>query len=301
MEITHYPVLLKEVIQSFESLRGKKDLFFLDCTAGEGGHSLAILNEFPDSRILLNDRDSVMLERSKIRLQDFKSRCFFLEGLFSEIDKSIFEEIETNSFDGILLDFGISTFHLKDSERGFSFKNNEFLDMRLSIEQKLTAYEVINKYSSVKLNEIFRKYGEENWTLKIVDKILLDRKKTPIKTTLDLAKLVESVIPRKFWPDKTHPSFRVFQALRIEVNSELDSIQNALHKLPTLLSPNGILSAISFHSLEDRIVKNTFKELEKDSHFKVLTKKPIVPSDEEIELNFPSRSAKLRILSSVHE
>jgi 16S rRNA (cytosine1402-N4)-methyltransferase len=295
----HIPVLPEEVLISFGSISKDKKSFFLDCTAGEGGHSKLILENFPKAKILLNDRDYVMLEKAKERVNEFSDRVFFREGIFSEITESTLEEFEIEKFDAILIDFGISTFHLKESERGFSFKKDEFLDMRLSHGQKLTAFEVVNEYSSRKLTQIFREYGEENWTLKIVDKLIESRRKKKLETTFELAKLVECVIPRKFWQAKTHPSFRIFQAIRIEVNNELEHIKKALVNLPKLLNNNGILSVISFHSLEDRIAKNSFKELERTDKFEIITKKPIYPSSEEVEKNFASRSARLRILKAL--
>jgi 16S rRNA (cytosine1402-N4)-methyltransferase len=297
---THIPVLPKEILDYFHEIGTKENLFFLDGTAGEGGHSELILKEFANAKLILNDRDSIMLARASNRLANFSERIFPLEGNFSEItEDDIISKIGNNKIDGILLDLGISTFHLIGSERGFSFKNEEYLDMRLDESTKLTAFEVLNKYKAEKLSQIFREYGEENWTKKIVEKILLVRKKNPIRTTVDLAKLVESVIPRKFWPDRTHPSFRVFQAIRIEVNNELGHIRKGLESLGNLLNPGGILCVISFHSLEDRIVKQVFKERDSTGMFEILTKKPIVPSDEEIKANPSSRSAKLRVLKAL--
>ncbi len=297
---THIPVLPNEILEYFHEIENKENPIFLDGTAGEGGHSELLLKEFPQAKLILNDRDSIMLGRASARLEAFSGRFFPLEGNFSEVStEDIQERIGQDKVDGILLDLGISTFHLTSSERGFSFKNEEYLDMRLDETSKLTAFEVLNKYKAEKLSQIFREYGEENWTKKIVEKILLVRKKNPIRTTLDLAKLVESVIPRKFWPDKTHPSFRVFQAVRIEVNNELGHIREGLENLANLLNQGGILCVISFHSLEDRIVKQVFKEISKDERFSVLTKKPIITNDEEIKLNPSSRSAKLRVLKAI--
>ena len=297
---THIPVLPKEILEYFHLIENQTNPVFLDGTAGERGHSELILKEFPSAKLILNDRDSIMLTRASERLKNFSGRFFPLEGNFSDVSTTEIEErIGFPKVDGILLDLGISTFHLTSSERGFSFKNEEYLDMRLDENGKLTAFEVLNKYKAEKLSQIFREYGEENWTKKIVEKILLVRKKNPIRTTLDLAKLVESVIPRKFWPDKTHPSFRVFQAVRIEVNNELGHIKSGIENLSSLLNSGGILCVISFHSLEDRIVKQVFKEKMRDGLFSILTKKPITPTEEEIKVNPSSRSAKLRVLKAL--
>lgn len=296
---THIPVLPKEILEYFHQIENLENPIFLDGTAGEGGHGELILKEFATAKLILNDRDPAMLARASQRLSSYSERFFPIEGNFSDINaKDLKEKFGFFKFDGILLDLGISTFHLVGSDRGFSFKKDEYLDMRLDENSKLTAFEVLNKYKAEKLSQIFREYGEENWTKKIVEKILLVRKKNPIRTTLDLAKLVESVIPRKFWPDKTHPSFRVFQAVRIEVNHELEHIKKGLENLSHLLNSGGILCVISFHSLEDRIVKQAFKEKQRCEMFRIITKKPVTTGEEEIKSNPSSRSAKLRVLKA---
>ncbi len=290
----------EEIISYFTELGRENEIRFIDGTAGEGGHTQILLEHFPNSKVLLNDRDSIMLERASERLKKYLDRVFLREGNFSEIlSKDIEEAFQTQKVNGILLDLGISTFHLIGRERGFSFKTNENLDMRLDESGRLTAFDVVNKYKAEKLSQIFREYGEENWTKKIVEKIVLVRRKKPIQTTQELAKIVESVIPRKFWPDKTHPSFRIFQAIRIEVNDELGHIKKGLEALLNLLDKDGIFCVISFHSLEDRIVKQVFREKSKDGKFEILTKKPILPKEEEIKQNPSSRSAKLRVIKAL--
>jgi 16S rRNA (cytosine1402-N4)-methyltransferase len=288
----HIPILKDEIIQFFQSTSKS---CFLDGTAGEGGHSYAILESFPDAKVVLLDRDPVMLDRALNRTHSFASTRWALLSNFSELDRKDLPEEFQFGLDGILLDFGISMFHLKKSGRGFSFIGEEELDMRLQPEISKTASSILNTYKEDRLYQIFKEYGEENWSKKIVEAILTRRKRNPLKTTQDLAKLVESVIPRKFWPPKAHPSFRIFQALRIEVNDELSHIEIGLKRLIPLLKENGIICCISFHSLEDRIVKTVFKQFSIQKELELITKKPILPTEIEILKNPAARSAKLRV------
>ncbi|MDX1960719.1 MAG: 16S rRNA (cytosine(1402)-N(4))-methyltransferase RsmH [Leptospiraceae bacterium] len=293
----HIPVLVEEILEQFHKI-GKEEILFLDGTAGEGGHSEKILVEFPKSKLILLDRDPIMLERAMTRLEQFKNRIIPLNKNFSEFS---IDDIPPNAqtIDGILLDLGISTYHIKSSERGFSFQENSVLDMRLNGEGDLDARKVVNKYPKEKLLKIFLEYGEENWSKKIVEVLVSERRRKRIETTQDLNKIVEMSIPRKFWPEKVHPAFRIFQAIRIEVNQELKHIEVGLNNLKNFLSKNGIFAVISFHSLEDRIVKNIWKELSKTNEFQILTPKPIAASETEIAKNLASRSAKLRVLQKL--
>lgn len=293
----HLPVLLNEVLDFFSSLKGD-NLVFLDGTVGEGGHSLAILEKFPNSQLIALDRDLEILERSKKRLSPFRERVFFFNKNFSEFSKEDLSYLGFASLNGILLDFGISTYHIQSSKRGFSFQREENLDMRLS-QDSIPVSNILNTYSEKDLERIFLEYGEENWSRKIAQKIVEFRKQKKIQTTTELNRIVEETIPRKFWPPRVHPAFRIYQALRIESNSELEHIQKAFLSLPFLLSQNGILVAISFHSLEDRIVKQSTKQLAKTNRFVILTKKPIQPQDFEIKQNPASRSARLRAIMAV--
>ena len=293
----HIPVLLSEVLNFFESLKVENSLF-LDGTVGEGGHSFAILEKFPNSKVIALDRDLEMLERARRRLFPFSSRVFFFHKNFSEFQKEDLFSLGFSQLNGILLDFGISTYHIRSSGRGFSFQKNENLDMRLS-ETSIPVSYILNTYSEKELEKIFLEYGEENWSRKIAKKIVEFRKQKKIQTTMDLNKIVEDSIPKKFWPPKVHPSFRIYQALRIKSNSELEHIQRAFLNLPFLLSKNGILLAISFHSLEDRIVKQSTKQLAKTNRFVTLTKKPVQPQNLEILQNPASRSARLRAIMAV--
>jgi 16S rRNA (cytosine1402-N4)-methyltransferase len=297
LDPVHIPVLKTEILNYFSQIQGE-NLIFLDGTAGEAGHSLAILENIPNSRVLLVDRDEFMLERAKRRLANFQGRFFPLLSNFSEIDQESLAELQIEKLDGILLDFGISTFHIKNSDRGFSFQSDEPLDMRLSPSKK-TAADILRTYDEKHLEQIFLNYGEENWSRKIAANIVETRRQNPILRTKDLNQLIEKTIPRKFWPPKVHPAFRIYQALRIEVNGELDHIKIALENLPKLLNHSGILQAISFHSLEDRITKQTLKQLAESGDYRILTKKPISATDEEIKMNPASRSAKLRVLEAV--
>ncbi|PJZ69391.1 16S rRNA (cytosine(1402)-N(4))-methyltransferase [Leptospira perolatii] len=298
MEPVHYSVLYREILSFFQEVFSKdQELLFLDGTAGEGGHSLHLLEQFPNSKVVLLDRDLVMLNRAMTRLNSFRDRIIPIEANFSEVGPEFLTKHGvTNRPDGIVLDLGISTFHLLHAGRGFSFRENEPLDMRLSREGGISAEDVVNTYPDRALSKIFYEYGEERWTKKIVEAILEKRRHGRISYTGDLAQLVSRVIPRKFWPPGRHPATRVFQALRIEVNQELIHLEVGLDHLMELLAVGGRLQVISFHSLEDRIVKNKFRDYAKEHQAKVVTKKPILPSEEEMKENQASRSAKLRVL-----
>jgi 16S rRNA (cytosine1402-N4)-methyltransferase len=288
----HIPILKEEIINYFKTT---PHTFLLDGTAGEGGHSNAILEIFQTSKLVILDRDPVMLERALLRNKSYRDRIIGINVNFSEFSISSMPPEYQSGFDCILLDFGISMYHLKKSGKGFSFIGEEFLDMRLSPDSEKTAQYILNFYKEDKLLKIFLEYGEENWSKKIVEGIVTKRRKYPFTTTKELASLIEAIIPRKFWPPKAHPAFRIFQALRIEVNDELSHIEKGLVNLIPLLKENGIICCISFHSLEDRIVKTVFKQLDKDKELEILTKKPILPSEIEIFNNPAARSAKLRV------
>lgn len=292
----HIPILKDEIINFF---RDTPQTYFLDGTAGEGGHSKAILETFHSSKLVTLDRDPIMLERALLRNKSFGDRVIGLNVNFSEFSlTSVPLEFQTG-FDCILLDFGISMYHLKKSGRGFSFMGEEFLDMRLTPDSDKTAQNILNFYKEEKLLKLFLEYGEENWSKKIVEGIVTKRRKHPFTTTKELASLIEAIIPRKFWPPKAHPAFRIFQALRIEVNDELIHIEKGLVNLVPLLKENGIICCISFHSLEDRIVKTVFKQLGINKELEILTKKPILPSEIEILNNPAARSAKLRVARKI--
>ncbi|TGK06383.1 16S rRNA (cytosine(1402)-N(4))-methyltransferase RsmH [Leptospira fletcheri] len=301
LESVHYSVLYREILFYFqEAFSPESEFLFLDGTAGEGGHSLLLLRNFPNSKLILLDRDATMLKRAESRLAEFSDRILSVEANFSEVDSDFLRKIGADrNPDGILLDLGISTFHLLHAGRGFSFREDEPLDMRLSSGGGISAEDVINTYPEKILSKIFYEYGEERWTKKIVEAILERRRHGRIAYTGELAQLVSRVIPRKFWPPGRHPATRVFQALRIEVNQELMHIEFGIGKLLEVLAEGGRFQVISFHSLEDRIVKNQFRDYARSHSAKLVTKKPILPTEEEVRENAASRSAKLRVIDKL--
>lgn len=286
MRPMHKPVLLEEVI----NFLNVKDGIYVDCTLGLGGHSEKILQILNGRGKLIGlERDEAALEIAKGRLKDF-SNCYLFHANFLELN-DVLKSLNIDKITGgVLLDLGVSSIQLDNPDRGFSFKNNASLDMRMDKNESLTAFKVVNNYRENELADLIYKYGEERYSRKIARLIVETRSKIgSIKTTNELASLVLKCYPKRYF--KTHPATRTFQALRIEVNKELESLDKFLCFIPELLLPNSRLCVISFHSLEDRIVKNFLKNNDK---FNVLTKKPIVPSQDEIEKNIRARSAKLR-------
>ena len=280
----HKPVLLEEAV---DLLLGGGGKIFVDCTVGLGGHARKILEKNPEAFLIGIDRDPYALEIAKENLKEFDGRFSLYKANYSDFDLVLKEE-GIALVDGFLFDLGVSMYQLK-SPRGFSFQRDDPLDMRMDPEDRITAYDVVNRYSEKELERIIREYGEEKKARAIAKAIVLQRSKKPIETTKELVDVILSVLKRR---GKIHPATKVFQAIRIEVNRELEHLKIALEKVPTYLRSGGRLVVISFHSLEDRIVKKFFKE---HSHqFKILTKKPITPKREEVMQNPASRSAKLR-------
>ena len=276
-----------------------------DCTLGEGGHSELLLNMFPDLTVTGFERDSGILEKAKERLACFGDRISFVNGNFSSIADH-FEGIKKPDY--ILYDFGISSYHFEKSGKGFSFSTDEPLDMSLD-GTGLTAWHVINKYPQRELERVFKEYGEENWAAHIAKIIVERRALEPVDTTAQLANIVLAAIPKHFHVKNIHPATRIFQGVRIEVNGELQAIEAGLKGGFKVLENDGVMMAISFHSLEDRIVKNFFRRMkdgclctQEPQHcmcsnkpfMKLLTKKPVDPDDDEVAWNYRSRSAKLR-------
>jgi 16S rRNA (cytosine1402-N4)-methyltransferase len=294
MEIKHIPVLLEETVNLLTSNGGK---IYVDATVGLGGHSYEILKRNPKVYLIGIDKDPNALEIAEERLKDFEGRFALYQADYKDIDEVLKAE-GIDKVDGILMDLGVSMLQLKTPERGFSFNEDAPLDMRMNPEQKLTAYDVVNKYKEKDLARIIKEYGEERFAYRIAKAIAEYRRKKPIETTKELAEIVERAVPKGFYK-KIHPATKTFQAIRIEVNKELEHLKEALIKLPTLLNPGGRIAVISFHSLEDRIVKHTLRYFEKEGTLKVLTKKPITPSEEEIKRNPASRSAKLRVAEKI--
>jgi 16S rRNA (cytosine1402-N4)-methyltransferase len=281
---SHIPVLGKEIITG---LNIKENGHYLDTTVGGGGHSRLILSAVPNTKITAIDRDEDALMAAKNNLAEYGNRVEFVRSNFAEY------EFPQNTFDGIIADLGVSSYHLDNPERGFSFRYEAELDMRMDRRQSLTAAEAINHWDEVELANVFFKYGEERLSRRIARRIV---EKRPFHTTTELAEAISYSVPRKYRYGRIHPATRVFQALRIAINDELKSLETLLEKAPNALVEGGKIAIVSFHSLEDRIVKHSFKD---SDLLKVLTKKPIIAQEEEIKNNPRARSAKLRIAESV--
>ena len=292
-DLSHFPVMVKEIV-SF--IKPKDNGIYLDCTFGQGGYTKEIFKISEKANVIAIDQDS----DSKIFVEEvskkFKKNFFFFCNKFSEID-TVLKKIGKEHLDGILLDLGMSNTQLNNPSRGFSFEKDGPLDMRMDFKNnKLTAKEIINNYSEKDLANIFYYYGEERNSRKIARQIINSRSKKTINTTSELSKIIKKVNFDKF----KNPSTRVFQALRIYVNDELNELESFLNKSTNILKKNGRIAIIAFHSLEDRIVKNFIKKQSKQSgQLKIITKKPVVPSLSELEINARSRSAKLRVAEKV--
>jgi 16S rRNA (cytosine1402-N4)-methyltransferase len=292
MRLHHSPVLVQEVT---EYLKCQSGGIYVDCTIGGGGHAEQILKASkPDGRLVGLDRDPVSVEHAKRYTAVFGDRVSIHHENFTRLD-SVLDKEEIHSVDGILLDLGLSSTQLEDPKRGFSFLKTGPLDMRMDQTKGWPASDLINRLDEDELTKIFREFGEERWAVRISRLIVRSRKEHPIDSTGELSALILRAIPRRYQRQKIHPATRVFQALRIAVNDELTALQETLHVALRRLKPFGRLCVISFHSLEDRIVKHTFRAWEKDGHVKVITKRPIIASAEERMRNPRSRSAKLRV------
>ncbi len=290
----HIPVLKNEVLKY---LGPKPNENFIDCTIDGGGHGLAILKAIqPKGRLLGIDQDEEIIRRLKLKVQKSKVKNNLVLVCDNFVNlKEIVKEKKFKKVSGILFDLGMSTWHLRESGRGFSFMKEESLDMRYSPKyQKTTATEIINRWPPKEIERILKEYGEEKFSKRIVKEIIRERKESLIKTTSQLVAIVKKVVPGWYRRGRIHPATKTFQALRIAVNSELTNLEKTLPRALEILEAEGKLVVISFHSLEDRIVKNFLKEKTKEKRVRILTKKPIRPSREEIKLNPSSRSAKLR-------
>ncbi len=289
----HIPVLLEEVL---EGLSLEKATSILDGTCGEGGHSSEIASRKRDDAILICvDKDKDVLEIAKKRLEKFKNVFFIHEG-FENIDV-ISVESGIAKFDGVLLDLGMSMYHIKNKLKGFSFDSEAPLFMTYSKSDKVkyTAFDVINRFDRKTLANIIFKYGEEPFSRKIADVIVEYRKHKKIETPKELADLIKKALGKSYYKKNVHPATKTFMAIRIFVNDELGMISKFLAKIPDFMEKNGRLCIITFHSIEDRLVKKKMKEYEKSGMFRMVTKKPIIPSEEETKINPSSRSAKLRV------
>ena len=312
MDRHHIPVLCHEVI---DFLKPKPDGIYIDGTVGLGGHSAAILeNSVPDGRVIGIDLDVEALAIAKGRLHDFEGRYALINGNFAEMDV-LLERHSVHAVDGILFDLGVSSLQLDTPHRGFSFNHTGPLDMRMNVgpkldsaaEAALTAMNVVNDSPMDVLTDIFKQYGEERFAKRIAGRVVRARQQGPIKTTTQLAEIVKQTVPQK--ASKVHPATRIFQALRIHVNAELENLVSGLDVAISLLKPGGCLCAITFHSLEDRIVKHRFQTwaracicppktpiciCEHTPSVEVVTKRPVLPSVAETQQNRRARSAKLR-------
>lgn len=306
MEFNHISVLADEVI---ENLNIKEDGIYVDLTLGKGGHSKKILQRLSSKgRLIGLDQDQDALNAAKENLKDF-SNVSFIKSNFENIDK-VLQDLGISKIDGALMDIGVSSYQIDNKDRGFSYMNDGPLDMRMDRENELTAAKVLNEYPTDQLVRIFSSYGEERYSKTIARKIVQRRAEKPFESTFDLRDLIQKTSRS----NEPHPEKRVFQALRIEVNRELEVLEKTLEKVIDHLEIDGRLCVISFHSLEDRIVKNTFNDLAKDcicppelpvcvcnhkSKIKIITKKPIVAKKEELDLNSRAKSAKLRVCQRI--
>jgi len=291
----HKSVLLKE---SMEILQPKSGGIYLDLTFGGGGHSEQILKlSEPNGIVVALDQDLFAIECALKLKETYKDRLIVIKENFSKCYTKLLS-MGYKFFDGIIMDIGVSSFQLDDAQRGFSFLKDGPLDMRMSKDNPLTAKIIVNQWNKRELENIIRDYGQERFAKKIASKIEEQRAKTPIETTLDLVNIVKEAIPHYFYK-KIHPATKTFQALRIAVNSELVNLKEGLINGIKLLKPQSRLVVISFHSLEDKIVKNTFKDYSQQKVVTILTKKPIVPSLDEIKANPRARSAKLRSIEKI--
>ena len=305
----HTPVLLNECLQA---LNIKCDGIYVDGTLGGGGHSGEILKRLTTGRLIAFDKDQDALDSTSQKLKKFESKITYIKDDFKNMLKDV-KNLGIDGVDGILLDLGVSSYQIDTAERGFSYRFDAKLDMRMDRESSLTAFDVVNTYSKEELIRILYNYGEESFAKAIASKICEARIEKPIETTGELTKLVESAIPKKFW-GRGSVAKKTFQAIRIEVNGELEGLEEAINEMIDLLNPQGRIAIITFHSLEDRIVKNVFKERSTDcicdkslpfcvcnhkADAILVNKKPIEASKSELELNSRSSSAKLRILQKL--
>ena len=310
VEFHHVSVLLNECI---EGLNIKENGIYVDGTLGGAGHSSEIVKRLKTGRLIGIDQDTDAINAATKRLEPYKDRVTLVHDNFSNV-KAVFAQLGIEKADGFLLDIGVSSHQLDEAERGFSYMQDAPLDMRMNSESDFSAYNVVNEYSEDELNNVIFKYGEERWAKRIAQFIVEARKQKPIETTFELVDIIKKAVPKGARKDGPHPAKRTFQAIRIEVNGELEILEKTIDDMTELLNPGGRLCIITFHSLEDRIGKNAFRKQEnpctcppefpvcvcgKKPLAKVITRKPILPSEEELEENHRSRSAKLRILERI--
>ena len=311
IRFSHTSVLLYECI---EALNIRDGYTYVDCTAGGGGHSLEIAKRLGDnSRLICFDRDKDAIAAATKRLEGYLDKVTFVNDNFSTLG-NVIKEFNITNLGGVLADLGCSSYQFDTKERGFSYMQDAPLDMRMDTDSPLSAYNVVNEYSESELRRIFFEYGEEKFSARIASAICKKRELSPIKTTVELSDIIKSAIPAAKRADGPHPAKRTFQAIRIEVNQELDAIRPLIKAASDALLPGGRIAMISFHSLEDRLVKLGYKELSSGCtcprDFPVcvcgnkpilneITKKPILPSEDELNDNPRSRSAKLRVAEKI--
>ena len=307
----HVSVLLNEAI---DALNVKKDGIYVDLTLGRGGHSKEILKRLTTGHLYAFDKDDEAIEESKKNLEEFSKKITIIRDDFRNFRQNL-ENLGVKKVDGILLDLGVSSPQFDEGNRGFSYRENSRLDMRMDTRQKLTAFDVVNTYSVGELTSIFREYGEDKYSYQIARKIVEKRQQKPVETTLELVEIIKASKPQKELAKKGHPAKQIFQALRIEVNDELGALKDALKDALEVLNIGGRIAVITFHSLEDRITKVMFQNVSKvegtrknvfalptkedEPDFKLVNNKVILPSEKEQETNPRSKSAKLRAIERV--
>lgn len=307
MEFKHKSVLLNETI---DGLNIKPDGIYVDGTLGGGGHAYEVCRRLGEKGSIVGiDQDAAAIEAASARLKDFGEKVTIVRSNYCDM-KSKLHELGIDKVDGIVLDLGVSSYQLDTAERGFTYREDAPLDMRMDTRQKMTARDIVNDYTEADLYRVIRDYGEDKFAKNIAKHIVQARAMKPVETTAELSEIIRASIPMKFQKKSGHPAKRTFQAIRIELNRELDVLRDSLDDMIDLLNPGGRLCIITFHSLEDRIVKSAFRKNEnpctcppdfpvcvcgKKSKGSIITKKPILPSEEELEYNSRSKSAKLRI------
>jgi 16S rRNA (cytosine1402-N4)-methyltransferase len=310
-EFVHFSIMRDEVCSFLAP--SKSGQLYVDCTMGEGGHSYEFLSRFPDIRLIGLDADPVIQQKAIKRLASFGDRVQFINTYFDEYFE---DQIGLDKPDRILLDLGISMFHYEESGRGFTFGKVEPLDMRLNPENPLSAEILVNEFEEKELADLIYKYGEERYSRRIAQAIVRERAVEPIKSAFQLAEIVAHSVPAAYRHGRIHAATRTFQAIRIVVNNELGRLQSVLRGAVKSLNPGGVIAVITFHSLEDRIVKHFFKDLNRDCIcppeqprcscggarvVDLVTRKPVVPSAEEVSMNSASRSSKLRVARKISD
>ena len=309
-DFSHYSVLLTESVSVLDI---KPDGIYVDLTLGGGGHSEKIAEKLTTGRLICIDADTTAIEASKIRLEPYRDKITFVHSFNNEID-DVLDSLGIGLIDGAVADLGVSSYQLDNAERGFSYMHDAPLDMRMDEDSTVTAYDIVNKSSEQELKDILYAYGEENFAPRIAAAICKRRQNKPIVSTTELSDIIKSAMPEKAKAGGHHPAKRSFQAIRIAVNGELERLSEMLNKVIDRLKPDGVFAVISFHSLEDRIVKTAFADAARGctcppsfpvcvcgnkEKVKILTKKPVLPTEKELEENPRSRSAKLRVCKKI--